>query len=73
VVGVRVRLEHARESHVASLALVQVLLDRIGRIDDGGHSGVLVAHEVRSAPEVVVDELLEEHGCDASNVCGYIS
>ena len=73
VVGVRVRLEHARESHVASLALVQVLLDRIGRIDDGGHSGVLVAHEVRSAPEVVVDELLEEHGFDASNVCGYIS
>jgi len=73
VVGVGVGLEHARESHVPSLALVQILLDRIGRIDDGGHPGVLVAHEVRSAPEVVVDELLEEHECDASNECGYIS
>jgi hypothetical protein len=73
VVGVRVCLEHADEAHVAPLALVQVLLDRISRIDDGGHPGVLVAHDVRSAPEVVVDELLEEHGADASNGCGYIT
>jgi hypothetical protein len=34
---------------------------------------VLVAHDVRSAPEVVVDELLEEHEADASNGCGYIT
>jgi hypothetical protein len=73
VVGVRVRLERTDEAHAASLALVQVLLDRICRIDDDGHPGVLVSHDVRSASEVVIDELLEEHEGDASNGCGYIS
>jgi hypothetical protein len=34
---------------------------------------VLVADEVRGAPEIVVDELLEQHPADATNHCGYIS
>jgi len=72
-VGGRVPRDHADEAHLAPLALVEVMLDRICRIDDGGHPGVLVAHDVRSAPEVVIDELLEEHERDASNGCGYIS
>jgi hypothetical protein len=73
VVGMRMRLDRADEAHAASLALVQVLLDRICRIDDNGHPGVLVSHDVRSASEVVIDELLEEHEDDASNGCGYIT
>ena len=46
VVGVRVRLEHGDELEPAAGALIQILLDRVGRIDDDGHSGVLVADEV---------------------------
>jgi hypothetical protein len=34
---------------------------------------VLVTDEIRPTAEVVVDELLEQHGSDASNRCGYIS
>ena len=73
VVGVRVRLEHADEPDVVALARIQILLDRVGGIDDDGDACVLVTDEVRAAAEVVVDELLEEHGTDASNRCGYIS
>jgi len=73
VIRVRVRLERADEPHVPPLALLEILLDRVRGIDDDGHAGVLVADEIRSAPESVVDELLEEHEPDASNGCGYIS
>ena len=73
VVGVRVGLEHADEPDAAALALVQILLDRVGRIDDDGDSRMLVTDDVRTTPEVVVDELLEQHDPDASNGCGYIS
>ena len=34
MVGVRVRLEHADEPHVLARRLVEVLLDRVGRVDD---------------------------------------
>jgi hypothetical protein len=73
VVGVRVRLEHRDELDLVSLRRIQVLLGRVGRIDDDGGSRLLVADEVRSAPEIVVDELLEQHTDDATNHCGYIS
>jgi hypothetical protein len=33
---------------------------------------VLVADEVGGAPEILVDELPEQHEGDASNSCGYI-
>jgi hypothetical protein len=68
-----VRLEHAGEPDAVPLAFVEVLLDRIRGIDDRHNSGVLVADEVRGTPEAVVDELLEEHDCDATSGCGYIS
>jgi hypothetical protein len=68
-----VRLEHAGEPDAVPLAFVEVLLDRIRGIDDRRNSGVLVADEVRGTPEAVVDELLEEHDCDATSGCGYIS
>jgi len=73
MVGVRVRLESLRQLDSVSPALIQKLLDRVGRIDDDRDAGVLVADQVGGTPEVVVDELLEQHDYDASNGCGYIS
>ena len=58
VVGVRVRLEDADELDAVALRRIQILLDRVGRVDDDGDPRLLVADEVRGAPEVVVDELL---------------
>ena len=62
VVGVRVRLDDADEAHAAPLGFLEVLLDRERRVDDDGRSRALVADEVGSAPESVVDELREDHG-----------
>jgi hypothetical protein len=73
VIGVRVRLEDGDELDAASLALGEIGLDRIRRIDDDGGSCLLVADEVGGTPQVVVDELLEEHERDGSNRRGYIS
>ena len=61
VVGVRVRLEHAREPNLLVRCLVEVLLDPVRRIDDRRFAGVLVADQVRRAPEAVVHELAEDH------------
>ena len=61
VIGVRVRLEHARDPHVPLLRLGQVLLDRVGGIDDHGLTRGLVADQVGRAAEIVVDELPELH------------
>ena len=61
VVGVRVRLEHAGQPHVPVRRLLQVLLDRVGRVDDDRDARVLVADQVRRAAEAVVDELAKDH------------
>ena len=61
VVRVRVRLEHAGDPHLALLGLVEVLLDRVGGIDDHGLTRGLVADQVGRAAEVVVDELPKLH------------
>ena len=61
MVGVRVRLEHADQPHVLSRCLLEVLLDRVGRVDDHGCPLVLIADQVRRAAEAVVDELVEDH------------
>jgi hypothetical protein len=74
VVGVRVGLDHANKAHAAPLGFLEVLLDREGRVDDDGLAGALVADEVRSAPESVVDELREDHGVgDRSTGLRYLS
>ena len=62
VIGVRVRLEDADEPDVATLGLRQHRLDVVGRVDDDRDAGVLVADEVAGAAQIVVQELLEEHG-----------
>ena len=46
VVGVRVRLDDPHEPDVPPLGLLEVLLDREGRVDDGSDAGALVADEV---------------------------
>jgi hypothetical protein len=70
VIGVRVRLENGDEPHLPAGTLIQILLDHVGRIDDGGDACMLVADDVGATSEVVIDELLEEHDIDASNRCG---
>src|SRR5205085_11457427 len=73
MVGVRMRLEDGNERDLAPTALLEILLDRIGGIDEHCHPGVFVTDQVRGTPEIVVDELLEEHERDRSNPRGYIS
>ena len=59
VVGVRVRLQHARDAQPVRRGEVEVPADVPGRVDDGGLAGV--ADQVRRAPQVLVDELAEDH------------
>ena len=62
VIGVRVGLDRADDAHVALRGLVEVLLDREGRVDDDRVARSRVADEIRGASERVVDELREDHG-----------
>jgi hypothetical protein len=68
-----VGLEDADELHLLPSGGIEVGGDVVRRIHDDCDSGVLVADQVRSAPEVIVDELPEKHRGDRSNVGGYIS
>ena len=61
VIRMGVRLDRANEPHAAPLGLLEVLLDRVRRVDDDRLTRALVADQVRGAPESVVDELREEH------------
>ena len=61
VVGVRVRLEDARDPDVPFLRLGEVGLDRVRGIDDHGLTRGLVADQVGRAAEIVVDELPKLH------------
>ena len=62
MIRVRVRLDGAHDANLAPLGLVEVLLDREGRIDDDRLAGARIADEIRRTPERVVDELREDHG-----------
>ena len=62
VVGVRVRLDRAHDPEAAPLGLLEHRLDRVRRIDDDGDAGLLVTDEVTRAAQVVVQELVEDHG-----------
>ena len=61
VVRVGMRLERPYDTHVEPRRLVEHGLDRVGRVDDHGDAGLLAADEVRGAPEIVVQDLREEH------------
>ena len=61
VVGVRVGLEHGDQADAVPLGLLEVLLDRVGRVDDDGDACLLVSDQVGRAAEIRVDELREQH------------
>ena len=56
----RVRLENADESDAMTLRGRQERVDVIRRVDDERDAGVLVAHEIRGAAQILVQELLEQ-------------
>jgi hypothetical protein len=67
MVGVRVRLQNARDPEAELVGFAQVLLDRVRGIDEHGLAGLLVSDEVGGTAQVLVDELPEQHrGPDAS-------
>ena len=61
VVGVVVGLEDVLDSHAQVAGQLEVLVDVEARVDDGGHTGLVVADEIGRAAEVFVDELAEDH------------
>ena len=61
VVGVRVRLQHAHDAHALLFGRREVRLDRVGGVDQQCLARVGVADEVGGTPEVLVDELPEQH------------
>ena len=62
VVGVGVRLEYAHDAGAEALGLAQDRLDREVWIDDDRLLRALAADDVGGAPEIVVEDLREEHG-----------
>ena len=61
VVGVRVRLEHARDSEATRRGLFEERLDRVRRVDEHRLARLFVTDQVRRAAKVVVDELAQVH------------
>ena len=61
VVGVRVRLDGADDPKAAPLRLGEQWLDLERGVDERGDSRLLVADQVTRAPEIVVQELVEDH------------
>jgi hypothetical protein len=62
MVGVGVRLDGSHDRDAPPPRRLEHGLDRERRVDDRGDAGILVADQVGSAPEIVVQKLLEEHG-----------
>ena len=62
VVGVRVRLDRAHDAQSVPVGLLQERLDRERRVDEHRDARLLVADEVTRAAEIVVQELMEDHG-----------
>ena len=61
MVGVGVRLEHADDADAETLRLLEIGLDRVGRVDDHRLAARLVADQVGRAAEILVDALEEDH------------
>ena len=62
VIGVRVGLDDADDLDAVLRCRREHGRERVRGIDDRRDPGLLVTDQVRRAPEVVVQELLEEHG-----------
>jgi len=62
VIGVRVRLDDVRDREAAAPGQSQIFVDAVAPgIDDDGPPGLAAADQVREAPGLFVDDLLEDH------------
>jgi hypothetical protein len=68
VIGMGVGLQHACDPHTVVRRRVEVRLDRVCGVDHDGLSARRVADQVGGTAEIVVDELAEQHGREASTV-----
>ena len=66
VVGVRVRLEDPHDPNRLVLGGLQVLLDRVGRIDHERLTRRGITDQVGGAAEIVVHELAKQHVQEAN-------
>ena len=73
VVRVRVRDERADQPHLVPLRDFKQVAEREERVDNHRDTCFLVADQVRRAAEIVVQELPEKHGFDASTRPGFPS
>ena len=62
----RVRLEHPHDLDALGLRHLEVLLDRVRRIDEEGLPLTGIADQVGGTAEIVVDELAEQHTPEAN-------
>src|SRR5207247_6059237 len=62
VVGVGVRLDDVRDLQALAPRQSQIFVDAVAaRIDDDGLAGLAAADQVREAPGLLVQDLLEDH------------
>ncbi len=73
VIRVRVRDERANQPHLVALGGLEQATDREERVDNHRDARFLVPDQVRRAAEIVVQELPEKHGFDASTRLGFPS
>ena len=73
MVGVRVRLDRADDPDAETGCLTDDWLDRVRRIDDHRVAGAFVSNEVTRTAQVVIQELVEDHGSDRSTRSRYFS
>ena len=58
----RVGFEHTDDAKALFLRSLDVLLDRVRRVDDERLAARRIGDQVGGAAEIVVDELAEQHG-----------
>jgi len=61
VVCVRVRLDRPDDAHAVGSRGLDVLLDRVRRVDDDRDARLRVTDQIGRTAEVTVDELTEQH------------
>ena len=73
VIGVGMRLDRADDPHPARLGLGEQRVDLERRVDDDRHPRFLVSHQIGRTPQIVVQELMEDHVGDRSTRSRYPS
>ena len=73
VIGMGVGLEHTHDADARLVSRLEVLLDRVRRVDQEGLPLAGVADQVGGAAEIVVDELAKQHTPEANTAPRYVS